>query len=513
MPTPLEWVARLVRDLDRQARHARRYDEHYSGERELDVVRRDYLEVFAAKEHALKPDFDPPRTNVAAVGVNAVAERLQIDGFGVDPSEGQLPAADLAAEDDDQAAGPDSAEAVIQEAARIWRRNDMDVMAPIAHVEALAKCTAFVLVGLDAQGLAVMTVEDPEQMVVARAPVPPYDVTAALKVYADDWTGDTYATLWLPDSIHRFRRSRGADGVREAALWVPSGATLAVGGQWVSRDAPDGAAQEDAPASIRGRVPVAELANRARLLRTPTSDLVDVAPLADTHSKLLADLVIAASFGAVPIRTATGITLPRDPVTGNPVSPFDVRADRAMVSENPDAKYGLLEAAHLAGYVAAIDLVKRDVRMITRVPAHYYGEGTSSGLSGETVKTSEGSLNRKIEGLHPRFGSGWRKGMAIALQAEGSRYAQAPLATRWANTETQVEAQAVDAGQKLQAMGVPLEVVLERIGFEPALVRRALALRDTEGARAEQVIAAITRSTTGAPPPVLDTPPAEPVGV
>jgi len=170
VPTPLEWVRRLARDLEKQAKHARKYDAYYSGERELDIVKRDYLEVFgSAPETAARPDFDPPRTNVSAVGVNAVAERLQVEGFVI----GQRRAAD-------PEAAAESAEEAVDEAAEVWRRNDMGVMSAIGAAEALAKGAAFALIGVDGDGRAVLTVEDVEQMVVARQPVPPYDVAAAL---------------------------------------------------------------------------------------------------------------------------------------------------------------------------------------------------------------------------------------------------------------------------------------------------------------------------------------------
>jgi len=457
MPPPLEWLARLLPRLKIQAAHARLYDGYYSGDRELRIVVREYRDVFGA--HA---DFTPPKTNVSAVGVNAVAERLVVDGFRV-------------GEDDDSAGS--------QAAWDIWLRNELDVMSAVGHTESLAKGTAFLLVWPDVDGQALISVEDPEQMVVARSGEPPYNVEAAVKLWIDEWTGQPHANVYLTEGIYKYVYTRSAAGSTAYDL-IPD--PLPITGiptpAQVIAQRMQGWQEYDfvaAPPAFAGKVPVVELANRARLIRAPESDLKPVAPLADTHSKILADLVIAASFGAVPIRTATGIQLPRDPDTGEPVSPFDVRADRAMVSENPAAKFGTLPAADLAGYVSALDVVLRDIRIITRVPQHYYGGGAGSGTSGETLKAAEASLVRRIDGALPRFGLGWRQAIGLALAIEQPALTDAPMTVRWADTQTRVEAQQVDAAQKLEAMGVPLEIVLiEHLKMDPATVRRAMAMRE-----------------------------------
>ena len=459
---PLAWLDLLEQQVEVQRKHARHYDRYYANEAELEIVKNEYEEVFGPAA------LDPPRTNLSAVGVNAAAERLVTAGF-------------MVGEVGEHSSGEGARAEASAAADVIWRRNDLDVMESVANVETLVKARTFLLVWPDGQGRATVTVEDPEQMAVIRRPSPPYDVVAAAKFW-EDLFGRERAVLWLPDGMRKFEKAPRGGG----QLYALPTSDRQVRSKWRERER----AFFPQPAVWAGRVPVAEMANRDRLLRDPQSDLVDVAPLADSHSKVLADLIIACSFGAVPIRTATGITLAKGP-DGKPVPPFDIRADRAMVSEKDAAKFGTLPAADLAGYVAALEQLLAQVRIVTRVPAHYYGQGTSSGLAGETIKAAEGSLVRRVDGLKRPFGWARRTMMSLALDLERPDLAGMPVRERWAETETRVESQIVDATQKLAEI-LPTRILLrDWLKLEPAVVEEAMELREAAQARADEILQAV----------------------
>lgn len=478
--SPEAWIARLMPVLRKQRLHAKLYDSYYSGERELDIVRRDFSEVFAGAYGTAAdgsdtpgpeianaflgrfwPHLPAPRTNISRVGVDALAERLRLIGFRVG--------------DTDDEAGSRAAD-------EIMRRNDFDVMAPISFVEAFVKGASFLLVWPDADGRPVITVEDCTQVAVVRSALPPYDVVAAIKVYPDEWTGREVTALYLPDGVRTFRKrleNRRTRIVMDETMQVP-------------------------PPIWRGQVPVFEIANRQRLLRPPSSELVDVAPLADNHAKLLADMMIAASFGAIPIRTATGIKLRFE--NGEVVSPFDIRADRILASENPNARYGQLEGSSLAGYVAGLDRLLIEVRIVTRVPQHYYGSGTAAGQSGETLRAAEASMMHKLGGVVPRVGSGYRGAMTLALllDAEGRFDTRPAVTPRFASVETRVRASEVDAANKLHEMGLPLQILLQDLGYEQATITKALELIEEQRVRDD---ALLTGSTVPVERPRLILPP------
>lgn len=416
--SPLEWARRLGKPLRRQRKHARQYDGYYKGERELALVRRDFEEVFGNAAEGerlldlLLPQLPTPRANVSRVGVDAYVEKMRLEDFLVGGSE------------------PDAQGA--QDAAEILQRNDFDEAAPTAHREAYIKGASFALVWPDNDGNPVVTIEDATQVAIARQPAPPYDVIAAVKVYKDEWTDREVTAVYDGDGCYTFRRVKGRGLVEDERAFDP------------------------APSVWGGRVPMIELANRQRLLDPPSSVLVDVAPLADNHAKLLADMVIAASFGAIPIRTATGIKLRFE--NGQVVSPFDIRADRILTSENPEAKYGQLDGAKLEGYVSAQEMLLTLLRLVTRVPQHYYGVGASAGMSGETLRASEASLNAMISGSLPMFGGGHRRWMRLALMLKDERYATMPLRPLWGPVETRLPSVEVDAFQKAVASKVPPDI-------------------------------------------------------
>jgi hypothetical protein len=449
-PSPQEWLERLYAKLRRQRIHARRYDRYYSGESKLEIVTRDFREVFEGL-------FNPVRVNLCRVAVDVTMERLEVDGFVVG--------------DDDNQAGAD-------EAHRIWLANDLDVMSAIGHIESAIKGTAFTLTWPDANDDPVISVEDPEEMAIARRSSPPYDVIAALKVWTDEWDGIERADLYLPDAVRRYRRDRTRNLPGRGAGWAA--------------DTFDGG-EDELPNPYDG-VPVVEISDRQRLLKPPQSRLLDVAPLQDGSDKILADLIIAASFGAVPVRTATGLEFKTNsegkPVDaqGNPVRPFDVRADRVWISPKAESKFGTLEGSSLEGFVAARKAILGAYRTATRVPLNYVGEleGTSH-LTGEAVKALENPLVRLINSTAKRVGPGWAKTMQFALA--GTDFSDASVRTRWADTETKVEAQQADAANKAKEMGVPLEVVLERIlGWPREVIRRTLAVRAREGGDLDELL-------------------------
>jgi hypothetical protein len=452
-PSPQDWATRLGKRLRRQRKHARQYDAYYTGERELAIVRRDFEEVFGNAGEGervldlLLPQLPTPRANVSRVGVEAYVEKMRLEDFLVGGAE------------------PDTQGA--KDAAEILARNDFDEAAPTAHRESFIKGVAFALVWPDADGNPVVTIEDATQVAIARQSAPPYDVIAAVKVYKDEWTDREVTAVYDADGCYTFRRVKGRGLVEDERAFEP------------------------APEVFGGRVPMVELSNRQRLLDPPSSVLVDVAPLADNHAKLLADMVIAASFGAIPIRTATGIKLRFE--NGEVVSPFDIRADRILTSENPNAKYGQLDGANLAGYVSAQDMLLTLLRLVTRVPQHYYGVGASAGMSGETLRASEASLNAMISGALPMFGGGHRRWMRLALMLKDSRYATIPIRPLWGPVETRIPSVEVDAFQKAVASNVPPGIAArEFLRWRPEQVAELeKALKEQQAADAALLFARI----------------------
>lgn len=456
MPTVIEWIHHLEAKIEKQKRYAVPFETRYRNEYVLPFIVREYREVYGATVDTIFPALNPPRTGTAAIGVDALVERLTITGVA---SRGQ-----------------EDREAVrrVQEA---WEDNDLDVMHREAHREALIKARAFAQVSRSTDGRAIVGVEAPEQMAVHREQAPPYDVDASLKVWVDEWTGDRKGSLQLPGQsipldygTHRL----DPEGSGKSSNWT---------------------AGESVDTQLPG-VPVVEFACRPRLLVEPVSDIEGIASLVDIVDLIEGLMVFAGHFGAVPIRYATGLAVPRDPkdptgqtplldAKGKPLIGFNPRADHMWVSTEKDAKFGQLEPAGLASFVAWAEHLSQRVRAKTSIPGSYYGVGPQSHMSAELMKTDEAPMVRRVlsMGQDGAFGTAWRRVQKLILQVEdpGSR---ARLRPRWADPETRVEAQATDSFQKIVASGIGVRAAAEKVlGWEPELVERAVAEHEAEADR------------------------------
>lgn len=456
--TPQWWAERLRPRIDAQAAYAAFYDASYTGDRQLRIMQAEYDRLFSTAlhlygRHHTHPvsEVTPPKSALAAVGVDVMAERLHVLGFSEAVTSAE-PIATL----DPAASGP----SFVPEVTEGWRRNDLDVMEPIATVESLVKGRVFLLVWPGPDGKAMVTVEDPSQMAVARRARPPYDVLAGAKTYTDEWTGEAEYLVWLSDGMHTLRTIDG-------------------------RLQEDLSAYERNHSALGSEIPIVEMSNRPRLIREPSSALTLVTPYADADALLMGWMLIAARFGALPLITLAGQQMPRAKNAdgsvmlgpdGLPIvhSPYDVRADSLLVAEDPKATWGKLDSSSLAGFVATLQEVRVAVRGITKVPALYYGEGTSAGQSGETVRAAETPLVHGAQLQQRAFGQPWRRTGQLMYRIDtGNRI---ELVTAWADPQTYVQSQAVDAMQKYVASGVPLEVALEQTGLAPEIVRRAVEL-------------------------------------
>ena len=176
MPTVIQWVSKLENCIDEQRLYAKPYEQRYSNEYVLPFIAQEYREVYGSRaDDLLKATLDAPRTGAAAIGVDALNERLTVTGF----------------ESDDKAT-----EKALNQA---WEDNDLDLMHHHGHLEALIRSRGLGVMSRETGGAgrAVVTIESSEQAAVHRMPGPPYDVDGYLKRWIDEWTGDTLGNLRL----------------------------------------------------------------------------------------------------------------------------------------------------------------------------------------------------------------------------------------------------------------------------------------------------------------------------
>jgi hypothetical protein len=449
VPTVMQWTNRLLAKIEKQTRYAEPFERRYSNEHILPFLAREYAEVYPGLIIAtadgrvadtlpalnLTSALDVPKSGTAGIVVDALTERLVLRG--------------LTAPDDAAAAR------LLEQA---WEDNDLDVMHHEAHREALIAARSFVSVGRDTNNSsrAVAGIESATQAAVHRSQAVPYDVTAYLKVWTDDWTGDRHGLLRLPgfdyDLIEGATEERDPEGSGETSRWTVVG--------------------EPRPTGIAG-VPVVEVAPRSRLLKEPVSEIDPIASLIDIVDLVEGLLVFAGHFGAVPIRYGTGLEIPRDPkdptkpllgADGKPAIGFHPRADHFWGNTGKDAKFGQLEPAGLASFVTWAEHASAKVRAKTTLASTYFSLDLKSHMSAELLKTDEAPMIRRVRrmGEQGSLNQSWRRVGQLILAIEAPR-TRTRVRSRWEDPETRIDAQLVDQFTKLTASGLGVRAVAEQV--------------------------------------------------
>jgi hypothetical protein len=439
--TPTWWVKRLDKARRERNKRLKTYDKYYRGDHPLLFATEKFLEAFGGL-------FGEFADNWCDLVVDAVEERLNVEGFRY-RAPGQRRS--RRENNDNDAWG-------------IWQANNLDSESQMAHTEAILKEEAYTLTWYGDDGEPVITVEDPIQVIVECEPGNRRRRAAALKVWQDDWTSTEMATLYLPDKLYKFQRRSAAGG-------------FSAGGAWEPRKGTD--FEVDNPLGV---VPVVPLVNRPRLLVAGQSEIVKVIPIQDAVNKLVTDMIVSSEYGAYRQRWATGMDIPVDPVTNQPIEDLKSAASRLWRAEDENTKFGEFEATDLRNFVVAIEMLVQHIASQTRTPPHYFylkGEFPS----GESIKSAETGLVAKARRKTRSFGEGWEETMRLAFKVKGDPRANVTDGeTIWADLESRSESEHADAQVKKKDLGVPWEQSMEDLGYSPQQIERMKAMRTEDAA-------------------------------
>lgn len=354
------------------------------------------------------------KTNLSGLIIEATAERLAIQGFRF----GDEPTAD-------------------SEAWKIWQASDFDGESELLIGESLTVGRSFVMV--EPPGLfdkyPRLYAEDASQMVLAYAPGRRTERLAGWKEWQDEWTGDVFANLFLPDGIYKLRaRNPG-----------PSTPGVAQTLSWRFRDE-----LTQVEANPLGEVPIWEVPNRPKLSPSDVrSEISDVLTDQDACNHIALNALIAAEYGAFRQKWMTGIDIPRDPLTGKAVEPFDVAVNRLLVSENAESRFGDFNATDLKPYIELYESRVKHMAAVSRTPVAMLLGGMVN-ISAEALALSVAGLvqkvKRKTRYIEQPFESALRACFTLMNDPRGS----ADIAeTIWVDPEIRSAAQQADAAVKL----------------------------------------------------------------
>ena len=148
----------------------------------------------------------------------------------------------------------------------------------------------------------------------------------------------------------------------------------------------------------------------------------------DAINKYRADALVASEFAAFRQRWAIGIDIPVDPETGRPIEPFKPAVDRLWTFPRPDPEdpnqafpqVGEFAATDLEPYKLMIETEVGHISSISRIPYHFFlGQPQAIPPSGESLKSSEAGLVRKVGRIALHLGEGWEEVMRLCLLAMG----------------------------------------------------------------------------------------------
>lgn len=441
--SPEWWLDRLSRALDARARRIKLYSAYYDGDHPLAFASAKFRGAFGGL-------FREFADNWCALVVDAVEERLNVEGFRLgDKVEGD------------------------KDAWKIWQANQLDADSQLAHTEALIHGCAYALVWEDGDGGSEITVEHPDQMIVAYAAGSRRRRAAALKKWMDD-SGRVFATVYLPKALYKFESEQSfAGGDKPVSI------------RWRPRTG-----EEDPIPNPLDLVPVIPIENRPRLAKDGESEIHRIIPLQDAVNKLVADMLIASEFGSFRQRWATGIEIPVDPETNQPMEPFKAAVDRLWTSRSKDAKFGEFEQTDLSNFVKAIDMLTQHAASQSRTPPHYFYQAGNL-PSGETIKSAETGLVAKAVRKQRFFGEAWEDVIRVAFQVMGKPRKASIVNTEtiWGDPESRTESEHIDAVLKRKALGVPNRQLWEDAGYTPTQIQRFIEMGANPGIDAAPTVA------------------------
>lgn len=387
--------------------------------------------------------------NWCAVVVDSVLDRLELE-------TPQVP--------DDQALSDTLSE--------LWLSSGMEEQADDVHEDLLVTGEAFIIAWPDGEGGALQAVHNPAIMCHAE-----YwrDNPLKLRFVAKWWVGEdghSYVVLYYADRIERYRSRQ-----------KPEPTSL-----------PDERGFEPDNEPVENPYGVLCAFHLRSSRRRPISQLALAVEPQDAINKLLADMMVAAEFGAFKQRWI----ITQGKIGDLKNAPNELWVLPAGTEGDQHTAVGEFSPTDLGNYLQAIDRLAMTIGIITRTPKHYFWGQSGQPPSGEALIALEAPLNRKAGRLINRMLPVWRDlcrfllhaGAGVDVEPSAISVPYAPVETIQPRTRAEIRTLSVQAG-------IPLETALRDEGWtedelgqmakdKEAERQRNMAYAELALARAEQ---------------------------
>lgn len=437
----------LVELITERATDYQTFQEYWEGEQNLPVESSEFRSRFGSM-------FSNFRDNLARPVIESAEGRVRIKGFG-----------------DGKNIGAD--------AMRLWKQNRMTVESRWVHTEALVKGDAFVIVLPDEDGNAGIWPQISDSCAILYDPINPRKKTAAFKwwvirktpvgsVSAQDYIR---VNLYFDNRIERYISSQQSNTLLpDFAKYEP----YTDEGAWKSRHKV-------------GEVPMFEFnANYDINTGRGRSDLADGLSFVDAINKTFLDMMVSSEFTAAPQRWATGVEIPLDPKTGEPVTQYQAGGHRLWTAPSEEARFGQFPSGELKSYKDAVELLVDHLSFDTRTPT-YALMRQAEYPSGEALRSAEAPLRSRVQDHQDDFGVTWALVMKAALKLDGVPVSDddidsimpewlpvnAPFATREFLEELKIHG---------EVLGIPEEMLWKKAGYTVEEIEEMKQMRLDEAA-------------------------------
>jgi hypothetical protein len=353
--------------------------------------------------------------NWCAVVIDAMLERIDLERFHVP--------------------GNEAAEKALN---TIYEATQLDLDGEDAHLATLVTGEGFVIAWREAAGPITAYYNDPRLCAAFYDADQPRLLTYAAKW----WIGDDdrrHITLYYADRLEYYV-SRGKASDTSSAQSFISG-------------------ELDRAVNPFGMIPVFHLRRTRRAIK---SELQNVIEPQNAVNKLLADMMIAAEFGAMRQRYIISQSDPGDMANAPNINWWVPAGDGV----GQQSTVGQFEATDLSNYLNAMDRITQALAIISRTPKHYFfAEGGDP--SGEALMTMEAPLHHKCEKFIAALEPVWQQIGAFLLALDGQPVPASEIAPEFAEVRTvQPRTQAEIREINVRA-GLPLVTQLRDEGWTP----------------------------------------------
>ena len=259
-----------------------------------------------------------------------------------------------------------------------------------------------------------------------------------------------------------------------------------------------------ATAHPAGVTPVVRFANRFDLEGRSCGEIEPFIPLLGSIDQTKFDRLVVQRFASWVVRTIAGMSV-NETTSVTKETPdqakMRLKVEDILVAEDPDTRFGTLEATPLSGFIEAHDADVKTLGATSQTPFHEM-LGMQN-MAAEAIVEAKAGRSAKSDERRYVFGEAWEQWLRLAAHVDGDADGAADFEAevRWKNTEIRSLAQAADAlGKLAQMLNIPVQLLWEKIpGFTDQDVERAKALIESDALA--QLFTELDRQTTPEPMP------------